>query len=69
MDPAIIVCEGRRDNLQISEDTDLDDVPIAVFLFTPDMKDTTNHYHIDLKVEQAEKLFKWLGQFLEKNKK
>lgn len=60
---------GRRDNLDISRDTDMDGGPIAVFLFTPDMDDTSDHYHIELDLETCGKLHDWLGRFLRDNKR
>lgn len=47
------------DNLVISED-DMGDGPVAVFLYTPSMADTGNHYHIPMKLEQATELRDWL---------
>lgn len=35
-----------------------------VLLYTPDMNDTNEHYHIDLTPTQARKLHKWLGDYL-----
>jgi len=57
----------RRDNLDISRDTGRDDEPIAVFLFTPDMADTSDHHHIPLSIEQCQALHTWLGRFLADN--
>ena len=40
-----------------------------VFLFTPDMEDTKNHYHIVLDRKQSKILKKWLEDFLKDTKK
>lgn len=63
---------GRRDALSISRDTDLDEndneVPTAVFLYTPDMEDTNVHYHIELSVARAAQLADWLNKFVAEHK-
>lgn len=58
----------KRDNLVISEDVDFDETPQAVLLYTPDMDDTSDHSHIELDINQAEKMYAWLGRFLLKHK-
>lgn len=58
--------DTERDNLQISEDTDFDEKPIAVLLFTPDMDNTSEHHHIELDREQATALKQWLHEYLER---
>lgn len=35
-----------------------------VFLYTPDMQNTKNHYHIPLSRSQAKKLRNWLNDYL-----
>ena len=66
MPEPVAILEGVHDNLIIGED-DMGDGPIACFLFTPNMDDTTNHFHIELPLLQAEKLHKWLGEYLNKH--
>jgi len=54
-----------RDNLDIS--FDYDDNPsetYPVFLFTPDMKNPNDHYHITLSLSQAQRLHQWLTDYL-----
>lgn len=62
------ICNGRIDNLSINWDFDYHEESIRerypVFLFTPDMEDTREHYHIKLDLEQARKLHKWFGEFI-----
>lgn len=62
------IVPDNRDNLSISMDydDDWDEVQqrFAVMLFTPDMNDTTEHWHIQLDDNQAKKLHSWLGDFL-----
>lgn len=65
MAPAVI-CDTQQNNLQISEDIDLDGKPIAVLLFTPDMTNTGNHHHIDIDRVRATALKQWLQEFLER---
>lgn len=72
--PVLRIRDTQRDNLMISEDTGDEDAPIAVLLFTPDMKDFTDkgglpHHHIELDLEQCEKTHAWLGTFLENKKR
>ena len=60
--------EGQTNNLDISWDYENDPNDLkqrkAVFLFTPDMKNAMEHYHIELDQQQANVLRKWLNQFL-----
>lgn len=55
---------GRIDNLDVSEDVDLDGRPIAVLLYTPDMRDTDEHHHVDLDDAQVRALRDWLGAYI-----
>jgi hypothetical protein len=58
----------ERDNLSISLDRDTDkSKPYPVFLYTPDMRNTSTHYHVELSKAQAKKLHKWLTQYLKEN--
>lgn len=58
--------DTKTNNLQISEDTgrDSDDFT-AVLLYTPNMNDTSEHFHIELGLEEVAKLYAWLGRFLQ----
>lgn len=61
--------DEETDNVSMSIDThDYVDDPnmevIAVMLYTPWMKDTSEHYHIPFTKDQAAELHKWLGDFL-----
>lgn len=38
-------------------------VRVPCFLFTPDMKDADNHFHIELTRKEARKLKNWLERF------
>jgi len=59
----------RIDNLSISWDFyDREDRKFPVFLFTPDMKATKDHYHIKLDLRQVKKLHNWLGRFIKEKK-
>lgn len=60
MNPLTII-DKEIHNLVISEDTG------AVLLFTPDMKKTAHHYHIELDVDRVRKLHKWLAGFLKRH--
>jgi len=60
----IQIIKGDFNNLSISEDSDYEG-SLAVFLFTPSMKNLNIHYHIDLNKRQAKKLRDWLNKFLE----
>jgi hypothetical protein len=54
-----------RDNLNISWDFDTNPKKnYPVLLYTPDMRDTDNHYHIALSEKQARELRDWLTAFL-----
>lgn len=60
--------------LSISRDTDMDfndgsEFPIAVLLYTPSMRNTDVHYHIDLNVAEAKELMKWIKKFVKENDK
>lgn len=59
---------GRIDNLSIGWDYEDNPEDVKqrkpVFLFTPDMKDTNTHYHIELDRRQARKLRDWLTSYL-----
>lgn len=71
--PVERIRDTDRDNLMISEDTGEEEDPIAVLLFTPNMKDFTEkgglpHHHIEIDIEQCRKLHTWLGKFLESKK-
>lgn len=61
------IVDKNSNNLQISEDTGLGDEPIAVFLYTPDISNTGEHFHPEMKVQEAKKLHDWLGRFLNKH--
>ncbi len=58
---AIVIRKNRRDNLHIS----WDESDGFVFLFTPDMENTDNHYHIELTDRQAMRLSSFLNKKLE----
>ena len=65
------IVNRKLDNLSISFDCGTrrfrtDEVG-AVFLYTPDMTNTSDHYHIEIKREEAIILKEWLELFL-KNK-
>lgn len=66
---------GRRDNLSIGWDNFVNSAKnfaspkyahnrVPVFLFTPDMEDTKQHYHIELNKQQAKDLRDWLTAYL-----
>lgn len=64
------------DNLQISWDADVVDVEnvkkhrrYPVLLYTPDMNNTNEHFHVMLTRNQATKLRDWLDDFLKDTKK
>ena len=58
---AITICESIRNNLRISwEEEDG-----FLFLFTPDMENTDNHYHIELTEDEAMQLSLFLNKKLE----
>jgi hypothetical protein len=61
-----------RDNLSISFDSGIPRIPEnevgAVFLYTPDMDNTDEHFHIPLNKDQVKVLRDWCEDFLkEKN--
>ena len=64
---------GRIDNLDIGWDFEDDETDKRqrkpVFLFTPDMKNTVNHHHIELSRAQAKKLRDWLTAYLKDTRK
>lgn len=62
--PKETIRDYQRDHLMISEDTGDGDQPIAVLLFTPDIK-SFDHHHIELDPVQCQKLHAWLGRFLD----
>ncbi|MEQ1922356.1 MAG: hypothetical protein ABL952_07590 [Pyrinomonadaceae bacterium] len=57
--PGEIICDRTLDHLHIGWDDDG-----FVFLFTPDMSDTSNHYHIEMNEEQALRLRDFLNKKL-----
>jgi hypothetical protein len=62
------IIESDFDNLSISWDyvvTDTPDMGFPVLLFTPNMNNTDEHYHIELRTQEALKLRNWLNKFLE----
>lgn len=60
--------KDKIDHLSIAWDYDDDESDkfqrFPVFLFTPDMDNTNNHFHIPLNREQALVLRFWLEDFL-----
>ena len=54
------ICNTERNNLQIS----WDDEDGFVLLFTPDMGDTGNHYHVELSEDEATRLSSFLNKKL-----
>jgi hypothetical protein len=60
---------SKVDTLSISWDYDVNPKKkYPVFLFTPDMNDTNEHYHIALTPAQARKLRDWLSEYLKDRK-
>jgi hypothetical protein len=60
---------GKRDNLQINLDFDFNPLdPYPVFLFTPNMEDTNQHYHISLNKNEAKALQSWLTKYIQRIK-
>jgi hypothetical protein len=49
---AVIIRNSKRDNLQISWDEE----DGFMLLFTPDMADTDNHFHVELTDNEATRL-------------
>lgn len=71
--------KGRRDNLSISWDNFVNAAKnfalpkfkknrIPVFLYTPDMENTREHFHIELNKRQARVLRDWLNDYLKDTK-
>jgi len=58
-----VIRAENHDHLSISHD-DHGEGPIAVFLYTPDMNNKMNHFHIELNPDQAEVLREWLDRWL-----
>lgn len=62
------ISKGKIDNLSISWDyeSDPDDKTQRrpIFLFTPNMDNTNEHFHIELTRKQARVLSKWLIDYL-----
>ncbi len=57
---AVVVRKNRRDNLHIS----WDESDGFVLLFTPDMENIWNHYHVELNEKQAIRLSSFLNRKL-----
>lgn len=57
---AIVVKDSRHNNLHIG----WDDEDGFVMLFTPDMENTSDHYHIELSEKEAAKLTLFLEKKL-----
>ena len=55
-----------HDWLHVGHERDEDGSDLAVLLYTPDMEDKGNHFHIALDITQAKTLFNWLSIFLAK---
>jgi hypothetical protein len=62
----LIVRDEPIDNLQISEDMD-GDKSLVVLLYTPTMRNTNEHFHVELDRSQAEALHQWLREYLERS--
>jgi hypothetical protein len=57
--------QGKVDNLQINRDKTLEgEAAHPVLLYTPNMNDLNNHFHIPLTWKQAVKLKSWLDAYL-----
>lgn len=56
---------GNFHNLSISYEVE-DEHKVPMFLFTPNMKDTSLHYHIELSNQEATELRDWLNDYLKK---
>lgn len=54
---------GKIDNFSLSIDENNSIKP--VILYTPDMNNTNEHFHIELSKTEATKLRDWLNSFLE----
>ena len=64
------IIDSRFNNFLISEN--YNHKPTNTYLsilYTPNMIDTGNHYHIDLDLKQVKKLHKFLGEFVRLKKK
>lgn len=68
--------KNKIHNLSINWDADVKDVEnchkskcYPVMLFTPNMNNTNNHYHIKLNRKETRKLRDWLNIFLLESKK
>lgn len=57
-----MIRDTEHDNLKIS--IDVMDKPVAVFLYTPSMRETKCHYHIEMDKKQAIELRTWLNSFI-----
>lgn len=61
---------SERDNLVVSWDFDEDEnnksTRFPVLLYTPDMKNMIEHHHIPLTRQEAETLWAWLTNYLER---
>lgn len=60
--------KGRRDNLSLSADSYHSFEKVRnrypVILYTPDMENTNEHFHIKLNTKEARELRNWLNEFL-----
>jgi hypothetical protein len=65
-EPDRLIRKERSDNVSMSKDTtgENNEIPIAVMLFTPNMKDTVTHYHVEFDLAQAKALMAWLNWFV-----
>jgi hypothetical protein len=63
------IVDEKRDNLSLSFDSGcrrIKDGEVGlVFLFTPDMSETSSHYHIELNKDEIINLKNWIDSFLE----
>jgi len=67
---ALQVIPGIMNNLMIHTDYDTNpNIVYPVLFYTPNMRDTNNHYHVKLSLTQAKKMNKWLSNFIESKKK
>jgi hypothetical protein len=62
------IIDQNRDNLSVSFDSGTrrfkENEVGAVLLYTPDMSNTSEHYHIELNRQEATLLKEWLEAFL-----
>ena len=58
------IIDQKINNLSINWDRDEHGNKMAVLLFTPDMDNTAEHYHIELSRGEAEALRSWLNDLL-----